>query len=101
MTVTIHHVRTHVDVNGGKIGGFDSGAPHGLIIHGETTHGRQNVQVYFEIPANGVQSTNMRAVSDDMGNWQVIFPGEFRAGTEVTAYARGADAPLAWRTEIL
>ncbi len=74
---------------------------HGFTIAGVTAEACQNVQVYYEIPTNGVQSANLPAVSDDEGNWKVSFPGDFRAGTEITAYARNGSAELAWLTTVL
>jgi len=74
---------------------------HGFTILGVTHEARQNVQVYYEIPANGVQSANLRAVSDDQGKWSVAFPGDFKAGTEITAFARNGSAELAWLTKVL
>lgn len=74
---------------------------HGFAIAGVTSEARQNVQVYYEIPWNGVQSANLRAVSDDECRWSVAFPGDFKTGTEVTAYARNGSAELAWLTQVL
>lgn len=74
---------------------------HGFVIIGATNEAQQNVQVYYEIPLNGVQSANLRAVSDDLGNWTVMFPGDFKIGTEITAYARNGSAELAWLTKRL
>ena len=74
---------------------------HGFAISGVTDEAQQNVQVYYEIPLNGVQSANLRAVSDDLGNWSVVFAGDFKAGTEITAFARNGRAELAWLTRVL
>lgn len=95
MTVTIHDVRAHVHAN------EPAARSKGLVIHGATTTALENVQVYYEIPSNGVQSANLRAVSDVTGYWQITFPGDFAAGTEVTVYARGVHTPLAWYTQTL
>ena len=73
----------------------------GITVLGVTTEAQQDVQVYFEIPANGVQSANLRAISDDDGKWSVAFPGNFRVGTEITAFARKGSAELAWLTKII
>ena len=70
----------------------------GFTIFGVTSEAGQNVQVYYEILQNGVQSANLRAVSDNHGCWSVSFPGDFKVGTEVTAYARNGSAELAWLT---
>ncbi|HEY9163813.1 MAG TPA: hypothetical protein VIN57_04300 [Magnetovibrio sp.] len=74
---------------------------HGFAISGVTSEARQNVQVYYEILVNGVQSANLRAVSDDNCCWSISFPGDFTAGTEITAYARNGSAELAWLTQVL
>ena len=72
-----------------------------FLISGVTDEGRQNVQVYYEIPSFGVQSANLRAISDDRGYWCIAFSGPFKTGTEVTAYARNGAAELAWKTQVL
>jgi len=74
---------------------------HGFAISGVAGEAQQNIQVYYEIPMNGVQSANLRAVSDNSGKWSVVFPGDFKAGTEITAYARKGSAELAWLTKVL
>jgi hypothetical protein len=74
---------------------------HGFLIAGATQEAQQNIHVYYEIPQNGVQSANLRAVSDNLGHWSVVFPGDFKAGTEITAYARNGSAELAWLTKVL
>ncbi|MCR4378430.1 MAG: hypothetical protein NUV50_10115 [Rhodospirillales bacterium] len=79
----------------------DAPVHRGVTILGVTDEARQNVQVYYEIPLNGVQSANLRAVSDDLGRWAVAFPGDFTTGTEVTAFARNGSAELAWLTKVL
>lgn len=79
----------------------DAPVHHGFAISGATHEAQQNIQVYYEIPLNGVQSANLRAVSDDLGNWSVVFPGDFKEGTEVTVYARNGSAELAWLTRRL
>lgn len=79
----------------------DAPLHHGFAISGVTNEAQQNVQVYYEIPLNGVQSANLRAVSDDQCNWRVVFPGDFSAGTEITAFARNGSAELAWMTRVL
>lgn len=79
----------------------DAPVHHGFTILGVTDKPQQNVQVYYEIPLNGVQSANLRAVSDERCRWGVAFPGDFKAGTEVTAYARNGSAELARLTKVL
>lgn len=79
----------------------DAPVHRGVTILGVTDEARQNVQVYYEIALNGVQSANLRAVSDDLGRWAVGFSGDFRVGTEITAYARNGSAELAWLTKVL
>ncbi|OEJ69272.1 hypothetical protein [Magnetovibrio blakemorei] len=73
----------------------------GFTVLGVTEGGSENVNVYFEIPENGVMSANLPTVSDEDGHWRAVFHGKFRPGTEVTAYARGHDAALAHITKIL
>jgi len=73
----------------------------GFTIQGHTSQGRKNVQVYYEIPANGVMSANMPTVSGEDGGWRVMFPGDFAPGTEITAYARSGTAALAQFTKVL
>ena len=79
----------------------DSPVFHGFAISGTTDQGRQNIQVYYEIPANGVMSANLPTVSDENGKWHVTFPGDFTPGTEITAYARNGNAALAQLTAVL
>lgn len=79
----------------------DAPVHHGFTISGVTDDARQNVQVFYEIPANGVQSANLRVISDDRGFWCIAFPGDFQTGTEVTAFARNGSTELAWKTQVL
>lgn len=91
MSVTIDTI-----LPGGEAPVFD-----GFAVSGATAQGGQNVMIFFEIPANGVQSANLTAVSDADGNWAVTFAGAFRQGTEVTAIARAAHERLARLTKKL
>lgn len=74
---------------------------HGFTILGVANEAHHNIQVYYEIPANGVQSANLRTVTDAQGKWSVAFPGDFKVGTEITAFARKGSAELAWLTKVL
>lgn len=74
---------------------------HGFTISGVTNEAQRDVQVYYEIPSNGVQSANLRTVSDDQGKWSVAFAGEFKVGTEITVFARKGNAEIAWLTKVL
>jgi len=91
MSITIEHIEPlgHAPVH------------HGFAIRGAAHEAQQDIQVYFETLINGVQSANVRAVSDEHGRWMAVFPGDFQVGTEITAYARGGRAELAWKTQRL
>ncbi|MBL4613836.1 MAG: hypothetical protein JKY27_03035 [Magnetovibrio sp.] len=73
----------------------------GFTIMGHTAKVLQNVQVYYEIPANGVMSANQTTVSDEDGKWRVMVRGEFLEGTEIIVYARNGTAELARFTKTL
>lgn len=86
MTVTIHDMRPEAGAH-----------PHHsrLVIRGMVDKARHNVQVFYELTANGVQSANLSTVSNEHGEWRVEVPGAFAPGTEIKAYARVSSAPLA------
>ena len=58
----------------------------GLKAEGTATAGA-TIQVYYEIPSNGVMSSNMDTTVKSDGSWAVEFNGEFSAGTTVTVIA--------------
>ena len=89
MSVTIDTIRP-----GGEAPFFE-----GYAVTGSTQGRNQNVLIFYEIPANGVQSANLTAVSDTNGQWAVSFSGEFRQGTEITAIARSKNESLARLTK--
>ena len=91
MSVTIYTIRP------------DGEAPlfEGFAVTGATQGSNQNVLIFYEIPANGVQSANLTAVSDADGHWAVSFAGAFRQGTEITAIARSRNESLARLTKTL
>lgn len=92
MTVTIQDLRPKADAH-----------PHHsrLVIRGLVDKARHNVQVFYELTANGVQSANLSTVSNEYGEWHVEVPGDFPPGTEVTAFARAARSPLAFKTKTI
>ena len=66
----------------------------GLNVSGTAT-AEEQVSVHYEIPANGVMSSDLHATADDNGAWSVKFDGEFGAGTDVTVVARLSDGAQA------
>jgi len=77
-------------------------APYdGFSVLGVTEHASQHINVYYEIPDNGVMSANLPIVSDEQGKWRAVFHGKFRPGTEITAHAKSDDAALAQITKVL
>jgi len=74
---------------------------NGFSVSGETEHANQHINVYYEIPDNGVMSANLPIISDEHGKWRAVFHGKFRPGTEITAHAKSDGAALVQITKII
>ncbi|MBL4748899.1 MAG: hypothetical protein JKY17_09245 [Magnetovibrio sp.] len=74
---------------------------HGFTILGATNEALQDVHIYFQTSDLGHQSANLRATSNQNGQWIAAIPGDFPVGTKITAFARYGRAKLASLSQVL